>query len=109
MSTNPKNATPKETSETMIEKNKKSIDRNVRTLMQELEHENTLLPDPPSGRLHRVLKIYRTLKPLLGVVGSLPLLPHTWRAALTIFNQSLDALAHAAPEITAGFKAGKDL
>lgn len=109
MTTNPKNATPKETSETMIEKNKKSIDRNVRTLMQELEHENTLLPDPPSGRLHRVLKVYRTLKPLLGVVGSLPLLPPTWRAALTIFNQSLDALSQAAPEITAGFKAGKDL
>jgi hypothetical protein len=109
MSTNPKDLTPKETSEALIAKDKKSIDRSVRTLMQEMEHENTLLPESPGARLHRAMKIYRRIKPLLGVVNSLPVIPPTWRAALLMFTQALEALSHAAPEVTAGFKAGKDL
>jgi hypothetical protein len=39
-----------------------------------MEHENTSSPSP-SGRLQRVLKIYRGVKPLLAVAGTLPLIP----------------------------------
>ena len=56
-----------------------------------------------------MLKVYRQIKPLLAVLGSLPILPFTWRGSLTIFTQALDALAATAPGITAAFKAGKDL
>jgi len=115
MSTDPKEITPTKAlsptkaSEAMIARNKKSIDRSVRTLMQEMEHENTLLAASPSGVVQRVLKVYRGIKPLLTLLGSLPILPLSWRASLAMFIQALDALALAGPEITNGFKAGKDL
>lgn len=109
MSTNPKELNTKEASETMISKSKKNVDRSIRTLMQEMEHENTLVPESPSGRLQRVLKIFRGIKPLFVVLSSLPLIPSTWRAAIVMFTQALEALAIAAPDVTADFKAGKDL
>jgi len=109
MSTNPKDLNPKESSETTISKSKKSIDRNIRTLMQEMESENTLVQDTPAGRFQRVLKIFRGLRPLFAVLGSLPLIPSTWRAAIVMFTQALDALAAIGPEVTVEFKAGKDL
>jgi len=109
MSTNPKDLHPKESSETTIAKSKKNVDRSIRTLMQEMEHENTLVQDSPSSRLQKVLKIFRGIKPLFAVLSTLPLIPSTWRAAIVMFVQALDALAIAAPEITADFKAGKDL
>ena len=109
MSTNPKDLNPKQSSEAVITKSKRSVDRNIRTLMQEMEHENTLVPETPNGRLQRVLKIFRSLKPVLAVVGTLPLIPATWRSAIAMFVQALDALALVGPEITADFKAGKDL
>jgi hypothetical protein len=109
MSTNPKALTPKEISETIIAKKKASIDRRIRALKQQLEHENTLLAESPASRLQRVLKIYRGIEPLLTVLSSLPILPSTWRNALVMFNQALEALTLVGPEITNGFKAGKDL
>ena len=109
MSTNPNDLNPKDASETAIAKNKKSVDRNIRTLMQDMEHENTLRPESATSRLQRVLKIYRAIRPLLAILGSLPLIPSTWRASLVMFTQALEALTLAAPEILAGFKAGKDL
>jgi hypothetical protein len=109
MSTNPKDLKAKDASEELIAKHKRNIDRSVRTLMQEMEHENTLVAEPPIGRLQRVLKIYRQIKPLLALVGSLPILPYTWRSCLLMFTQAVEALAVAGPEITAEFKAGKDL
>jgi hypothetical protein len=109
MSTNSKTLDPKQLSEATIAKSKRSVDRNVRALMQEMEHENTLVQESPNGRLQRVLKIFRGLKPVLAVIGTLPLIPATWRAAMAMFVQALDALALVGPEITADFKAGKDL
>jgi hypothetical protein len=109
MSTNPKDLHPKQTSEATITKSKKDIDRSIRTLMQEMEHENTLVRESPTGTLQRVLKIYRGIKPMLAVVGSLPLIPATWRAAIAMFVQALDALSLVGMDFTADFKAGKDL
>lgn len=101
------------TSEAAIKNSKKTIDRNIRTLMQEMEHENTLIPETPTGKLQRVLKIYRSIKPMLTVISTLPLIPSTWRAAVVMFNQALEALSLAGfgggGEVTAEFKGGKDL
>ena len=110
MSTNPKELNPKESSETHIKKpaSAPSI-ASLRKLQQEMEQENTLVQETPNGRLQRVLKIFRGIKPLFAVLGSLPLIPSTWRAAIVMFTQALDALAVVAPEVTAEFKAGKDL
>lgn len=109
MSTNPKELHPKESSETHIKTSKRSVDASLRNLQKEMEQENTLVQETPIGRLQKVLKIFRGIKPLFAVLGSLPLIPSTWRAAIVMFTQALDALALVAPEVTAEFKAGKDL
>lgn len=109
MSTNPKGLNPVEASKAAIEKSKRSTARTLRALQQEMEHENTLVQDTPNGRLQKVLKIYGGVKPVLAVIGSLPLIPSTWRAAMVMFTQALDALSAVGGEITAEFKAGKDL
>ena len=109
MSTNPKELNPKESSETHIKTSKRSVDASLRNLQKEMEQENTLVQETPAGRLQRVLKIFRSIKPLFAVLGALPLIPSTWRAAIVMFTQALDALAIVAPEVTAEFKAGKDL
>ena len=109
MSTNPKELNPKESSESHIKTSKRSVDASLRNLQKEMEMENTLIQETPVGRLQRVLKIFRGIKPLFAVLGSLPLIPSTWRAAIVMFTQALDALAVVAPEVTAEFKAGKDL
>jgi len=56
-----------------------------------------------------VLKIWRGIKPVFAVIGSLPLIPSTWRGAIVVFTQALDALTAIGGDITAEFKAGKDL
>ncbi len=109
MSTNPKELNPLEASKTMIEKSKRSTDRTLRALNVDMEQENTLVQDTPNTRLQKVLKIYRGIKPVFAVIGSLPLIPSTWRAAIVMFTQALDALTAVGGEITAQFKAGKDL
>jgi hypothetical protein len=109
MSTNPKDLNPKDASESMIAENKKTVDRSLRALTREMEHEHTLLRETPLATLRRALKIYRGIKPLLVVLAHLPIIPFTWRTAFTMFTQSLEALSAAAPEVTAAFKAGKDL
>ena len=111
MSTNQKDLNAKQTSsnETTISKNRKSVDRNIRALMQDMEHENTLVQESPNGRLQRVLKIFRGVKPALSVLSTLPLVPSTWRAAIVMFVQALEALSTIGSDITLEFKAGKDL
>ena len=104
MSTN-----PKETSENMIRDNKRVIDRSIRTLIQEMEHENTLVAETPLTKFQKVLKIYRGIKPLFTVLAALPLIPSTWRAAITMLDQALEAMSGVAGEIALQFKAGKDL
>jgi hypothetical protein len=109
MSTNPKELNKTNASEELIAAHKKSVDRSIRNLVQEMEHEKTLLAETPLGALQRVLKVYRQIKPLLTVISALPILPLTWRMALNGFIQALDALSSAAPNVTAAFKAGRDL
>jgi gentisate 1,2-dioxygenase len=109
MSTNTKDLNPKESSETTIKTSKRSVDASLRALQKEMEQENTLVQETPVGRLQRVLKIYRGIKPLLSVIGTLPLIPTTWRAAIVMFNQALESLSGVSGDITAQFKAGKDL
>jgi hypothetical protein len=46
---------------------------------------------------------------VFAVIGSLPLIPSTWRGAIVVFTQALDALTAIGGDITAEFKAGKDL
>ena len=33
-----------------------------------------------------MLKIYRDIKPVFAIIGSLPLVPSTWRAAIVMFT-----------------------
>ena len=109
MSTNPKELNPIEASKAMIEKSKRSTGRTLRALNVDMEQENTLVGDTPNGRLQKVLKIWRGIKPVFAVISMLPLIPSTWRAAIVMFTQALDALTAVGGEITAEFKAGKDL
>lgn len=109
MSTNSKDVTATQSSEILIAKGKRTVDRSVRALMAEMEHENTLLADTTGGRLQHLLKIYRGVKPLLAILNALPLIPSNWRAAMVLFTQAVEALANAASRENAGFKAGKDL
>jgi hypothetical protein len=97
------------TSETTIKAGKRVVDRSLRTLMQELEHENTLVAETPIGKFQKVLKIYRGIKPLFKVLSAVPLIPTAWRASIVMFDQALEALAAVSGQITAQFKAGKDL
>ena len=87
----------------------KHIDKAVKTLsIDKMEQENALLPDNLSGRVQKLVKVYSSIKPLLTVVAALPIIPATWRAALAIFTQAVEAVV-SAPEIAPDFKAGKDL
>ena len=109
MTTNLNNLDPKKSSEDIIKTGKRSIDASLRNLNKEMEQENTLVQETPASRFQRVVKIYRSIKPLLTTISVLPLIPATWRAGLVMFNQALEALSASAPDITAQFKAGKDL
>jgi hypothetical protein len=87
----------------------KHIDKAVKTLsIDKMEQENALLPDNLSGRVQKLVKVYSSIKPLLTVVAALPIIPATWRAALVIFTQAVEAVV-SSPEISPDFKAGKDL
>ena len=66
MSTNPKELNPLEASKAMIEKSKRSTDRTLRALQQDMEQENSLVQDTPNSRLQKVRKIYRGIKPVFG-------------------------------------------
>lgn len=100
---------PKEQSEAMIRDRKRVIDRSIRTLMQEMEHENTLVAETPLTKFQKVVKVYRGVKPLFAVLATLPLIPSTWRAAITMLDQALEALSGVSGDLVPQFKAGKDL
>ncbi|HYK04916.1 MAG TPA: hypothetical protein VE974_24395 [Thermoanaerobaculia bacterium] len=85
-------AAPDEPYEVTISRNKRTIDRSISIAMRELERENALLQESACGRVQRVLKIYRGLKPLFTVLISLPLFPSPWRAALFTFSRALEAV-----------------
>ncbi len=86
------------------------IDRSVRTLdINAVSYENTLLPVTQSDRVKRVLRVYRAVRPLLTAISTLALLPRAWRAAITLFIDTIEALASGEPDSQQDFKAGRDL
>jgi hypothetical protein len=88
-----------------INKNRKTVDRGIRTMMNRMESENTAAQETPNTRVQRVLEMYRNVKPALVAISILPIIPLTWRTAILMFNQALDGLAVAGNS----FKAGKDI
>ena len=56
----------------------------------------------PAESAQRLMTTYAGVRPILVALASVPLVPETWRAALSVFVASLDG-------VTATFKAGKDL
>jgi hypothetical protein len=86
----------------------KAVDASIRKLSGVIQQQATAISDTQDARLLRLLTIYAGLKPLLVLLSTLPIVPNTWRAALALFNSTLQALAEgtvAEPD----FKAGKDL
>jgi hypothetical protein len=53
-------------------------------------------------RTQRLATVYATARPIIAAVSAIPLIPAKWRAVLSVFLVTLD-------EVTASFKAGKDL
>ncbi len=84
-----------------------AINRSIKTLdlssMEEME--NAAIGGSFVVNLDRLVQVYTAIKPLISVLTTIPLIPQTWRAALALFNKSLEAVTAAVPE----FKAGKDL
>jgi len=59
-------------------------------------------PQTAAGRAQQLVTTYAGVRPILVALASVPLVPETWRAALSVFVITLDG-------VTATFKAGKDL
>ena len=59
-------------------------------------------PQTAADRAQQLMTTYAGVRPILLALSSIPLVPETWRAAITVFVASLDG-------VTATFKAGKDL
>lgn len=81
-----------------------SIDHSIRGLMlAEMERQSTAMAETPESRMERLVQVYTAIKPLLAAVSTLPILPPSWRTALALFVQAVEAVASPL------FKAGKDL
>ena len=101
----------------------REIDNNIRSLrIHTFQPATAVQAESLLTLIQRLLIIYRAINPFLMALSTLPLIPPTWRAALTVFLQTLDAIAAVAvpvPAAAAGdidpintdpsFKAGKDL
>jgi hypothetical protein len=59
-------------------------------------------PQTAADRAQRLMTTYAGVRPILLALAAVPLVPETWRAAISVFVASLDG-------VTATFKAGKDL
>ncbi|MEA2327058.1 MAG: hypothetical protein QOE68_2017 [Thermoanaerobaculia bacterium] len=62
----------------------------------------TAAPQTPAEREQRLTNAYTAARPILVALAAMPFIPATWRAIVTTFVVALD-------QITASFKAGKDL
>lgn len=62
----------------------------------------TAVPQTGSGREQRLTAAYKAARPILAAVAAMPFIPATWRAIVTALLVTLD-------QVTASFKAGKDL
>jgi hypothetical protein len=76
-----------------------SIDHHLRAFDLTVLTSQGAVQESKSERLART---YAMVRPILLAVTAIPFIPTTWRAALRIFMAALD-------EVTASFKAGKDL
>ncbi len=102
------------------------VDHAIKSLGSiDMEMENAAVAETPSGRLARLAKVYGGVKPLLTVISALPIIPASWRAAVTLFMSTIEAVLVVAPQLGAAtgdgtvkiddpkpdpvFKAGKDL
>jgi hypothetical protein len=86
----------------------KAIDASIRKLTSEVQQQVMATADTQSTRLERLVKVYAAVSPLLTTLATLPIIPATWRAALVLFNSTLEAVAAGMGD-AADFKAGKDL
>ncbi len=84
----------------------KQIDQSIKTLDRNAMKQAP--PDDFAGRVQKLVEVFGSIKPLLGLLSTVSLIPPAWRAALTIFTQSVEGVV-SWPEIPADFKAGKDL
>ena len=85
------------------------IDHGIETLDAAVQSGNGLLPETPEKLIGHMLNVYEGVKPLLTTLSTLQILPRTWRKGLTLFIGALDAVADGLVNMSAGFKAGKDL
>jgi hypothetical protein len=93
------------------------VDRHMQAVDVEalVDEQQTLL----SGRLTETVRhlgsVYAAIRPVLAVVGALPIIPRRWRAGLDLLIGAVEGvLTIADPSFKAGrdleeFKAGRDL
>jgi hypothetical protein len=62
----------------------------------------TAVPQSPAERASRLATAYTAARPILSVLAATPLIPATWRGIVATLVLALD-------QVTASFKAGKDL
>jgi hypothetical protein len=62
----------------------------------------TAVPQSNADRASRLTTAYTAARPILSVLAATPLIPATWRAIVATLVLALD-------QVTASFKAGKDL
>jgi hypothetical protein len=62
----------------------------------------TAVPQSGADRASRLITAYTAARPILSVLAATPLIPATWRAIVATLVLALD-------QVTASFKAGKDL
>jgi hypothetical protein len=84
------------------------IHRSLRGL-QNVEPENTLLPDSFDTHLARLAEIYKAVKPLVTMLAGVPLLPPLFRKGIAYLGTAIEAVIAGAGTVSARFKAGRDL
>jgi hypothetical protein len=90
-------------------KTRKQLDTCLRSAVSALEHENTLVAASPAAAFQRLLKVYKSLEPVLAFLTAFALVPPAVRTAIGMLAQTLEAVSQFSVPLTAQFKAGKDL
>jgi hypothetical protein len=84
------------------------IHRSLRGL-EDVEQENTLLPESFESHLARLAHIYTAVKPLVTMLAGVPLLPPLFRKGIAYLGTAIEAVLASSGNVSAKFKAGKDL
>ncbi|HSY49918.1 MAG TPA: hypothetical protein VLC46_13975 [Thermoanaerobaculia bacterium] len=79
-----------------------SINAGIKQYGPTLYTSETVAPQTAADRATSMVASYAVVRPILAALAVIPLIPATWRAALSIFITTLDG-------VTDSFKAGKDL